>query len=334
MHRATVSTEQLLFFCGSTKIAFDTKQFPTVRDTIGSELPVVWDDTGEEYQATIIDIGRKSDMARMAAELAKKACEQSFVEKEATGTKRARLPKQMDDDEFQTERKSSNNQRVKKRKTAASESQVREEASSVIHVLKERQNANILIGESSSSIIFSSHSEEPLIPEFDGASQAVLATVIQEKDKEIEDLRKQLLREKNKVLNLQKDRIPDNDELLDFGNEVHISKQLVESIRDRYRGSPSQFLRALMEQTGVFTLEEISKHSVYGRKSSSSPENLRPALPPKFISLKDYVERESGLCRGSASFIKFELSVRGICSDARKRLKKQVLRTEETIISD
>ncbi|CAG7828131.1 unnamed protein product [Allacma fusca] len=63
--------------------------------------------------------------------------------------------------------KSSNNQRFKKRKTVAS------------------------------------GSEEPVTPEFNGTSQAVLATVIQEKDKEIEDLWKQLLREKNKVSNLQ-----------------------------------------------------------------------------------------------------------------------------------
>ncbi|CAG7822742.1 unnamed protein product, partial [Allacma fusca] len=59
----------------------------------------------------------------------------------------------------------------------------------------------------------------------------------------------------------------------------------------------------------------------YGRKSSSNPNLVRPALPQKFIALKEFVIAESGLERGSAAFLKFEVSVRGICSDARKRLK-------------
>ncbi|CAG7722943.1 unnamed protein product, partial [Allacma fusca] len=71
----------------------------------------------------------------------------------------------------------------------------------------------------------------------------------------------------------------------------------------------------------IFTVEEIANHSVYGRKSSATPGIVRPTLPPKFITLKQFVIKECCLERGSASFIKFESSVRRICSDARKRLK-------------
>ncbi|CAG7716049.1 unnamed protein product, partial [Allacma fusca] len=72
------------------KIAYDTKTFPTVQDTIGSELFVGWEDTGDEYKATIIDIGKKSKMERLAAILAKEACDKSFCEVEVNGKKRKR----------------------------------------------------------------------------------------------------------------------------------------------------------------------------------------------------------------------------------------------------
>ena len=38
-------------------IAYDMLEFPNLIDTVGKELPVVWEDTGTEFQAEIIAFG-------------------------------------------------------------------------------------------------------------------------------------------------------------------------------------------------------------------------------------------------------------------------------------
>lgn len=69
-------------------------------------------------------------------------------------------------------------------------------------------------------------------------------------------------------------------------HKVTVPKGILECIKDRYRLRPQQFLRAMMEHTGLFKLEEIASCSVYGKKTSTSPLDVRPALGPKFLALK------------------------------------------------
>ena len=69
-------------------------------------------------------------------------------------------------------------------------------------------------------------------------------------------------------------------------HKVDVPKAMLDCLRDRYRLRPQQFLRAMMELPGLFTLEQIASSSVYGKKTSTSPDDVRPALGPKFLALK------------------------------------------------
>ncbi|CAG7818701.1 unnamed protein product, partial [Allacma fusca] len=173
-------------------------------------------------------------MAKMAASLAKEARDRSFNDNVDSGQKRTRSHIDVADQDI--ENLDIGPKRNKRKKVQT----VHGGALDIIQALNVQHTAN-----NSLDCVDSTGTVNVLMEQQPGVNADTLdqssnsmVNAIAERDIEIENLRRKLLREKNKVYNLQRKRSTSEQvELQEFNYGLTISKELVESIRDRYRGS-------------------------------------------------------------------------------------------------
>ena len=67
---------------------------------------------------------------------------------------------------------------------------------------------------------------------------------------------------------------------VDIGGGLLVPKSVDALVKVAYQHSPMKFLTNLLVQGGIFTLQELSTHSLKGGKSPKVPAEVRPMLDP------------------------------------------------------
>lgn len=148
-------------------------------------------------------------------------------------------------------------------------------------------------------------------------------------------------------------------EVVDIGGGITIPKCVDDFIKQEYQNFPSRFLKHLLIKGGIFTMEELASHSLKGGKCGFTKEGrkgldpfrLQTAMSTWYIQIrkilnfhhlrpyikwrspsyyfKDYTATSLQLSGDLLKLAKFENSIKDLCTNARKELKKRKIFTAD-----